>query len=152
MIHVKKILYATDFSSFSTQAYFYAVTLAETHQAELIIVHVHTPTNAFAVTPEMAPIIVEEPPEVRAFWKEQLAQIRPLNPNIPVEHVMLEGEPAEEILHCAADKGVDVIVMGTHGRSGLSRLVMGSVAEKVLHKAECSVLVVKMPKAHHAAA
>lgn len=148
MIHVKKILYATDFSSYSNQAYFYAVTLAESHGASLVILHVHTPANAVSVTPEMAPIIIEEPPGVRTFWRDQLLQIKPLNPDIEVQHIMVDGDPADEILRCATDNDVDVIVMGTHGRTGLSRLLMGSVAEKVLHKADCSVLVVKLPKAH----
>ena len=79
-------------------------------------------------------------------WRGQLEQIRPLNPNIPVRHVLLEGDPAEEIIRHAAEARADLIVMGTHGRTGLARLLMGSVAEKVLRGATCSVLVVKMPQ------
>jgi nucleotide-binding universal stress UspA family protein len=59
---------------------------------------------------------------------------------------LLTGNPAEEIIRYAAENRTDLIVMGTHGRSGLERLLMGSVAEKVLRRALCSVLVVKMPK------
>ncbi|MFO0824041.1 MAG: universal stress protein [Gemmataceae bacterium] len=130
MIHVKKILYPTDFSSYSNQAYFHAVGLAETYGAKLTIVYVHTPGS----------------PGEKAHWQEQLEQVRPANPNIPVSHALLEGDPASEITHYAADAGVDVIVIGTHGRTGVDRLVMGSVAEKVMREAPCSVLVVKLPR------
>jgi nucleotide-binding universal stress UspA family protein len=69
-----------------------------------------------------------------------------LDGKISVQHVLLEGEPATEIVHYARDAGIDLIVMGTHGRTGLDRLLMGSVAEKVMREAPCSVLVVKLPK------
>jgi nucleotide-binding universal stress UspA family protein len=85
-------------------------------------------------------------PEDREYWRSQLEQIRPVNPAIPVQHVLLTGNPAEEIIRYAADQRIDLIVMGTHGRTGLERLLMGSVAEKVLRGALCSVLIVKIPK------
>jgi nucleotide-binding universal stress UspA family protein len=75
-----------------------------------------------------------------------LEQVRPANPRIAAHHVFLEGDPATEISRYAADAGIDVIVIGTHGRTGVDRLVMGSVAEKVMREASCSVLVVKLPK------
>jgi nucleotide-binding universal stress UspA family protein len=59
---------------------------------------------------------------------------------------MLEGDPAEEIIDYANSANIDLIVMGTHGRTGLERLLLGSVAEKVLRGAQCSVLVAKLPK------
>src|SRR5205807_10460837 len=86
-------------------------------------------------------------PAEAAYWRELLEQIRPANPNIPVRHVFLEGEPATEIVRYARESGVDRIVMGTHGRTGTERLLMGSVAEKVLRDAPCSVLVVKVLQA-----
>src|SRR5213079_2794564 len=82
----------------------------------------------------------------RRYWRSQLEQVRPGNPDIPVYHVLLDGDPAAEIARYAADAGIDVIVIGTHGRTGVDRLVMGSVAEKVMREAPCSVLVVKLPK------
>ncbi len=69
-----------------------------------------------------------------------------MDARIPVHHVLLEGDPASEIVRYAEEQVVDLIVMGTHGRSGLERLLMGSVAEKVMREAPCSVLVVKLPK------
>jgi nucleotide-binding universal stress UspA family protein len=61
--------------------------------------------------------------------------------------VFLIGDPAEEIIRYATASEIDLIVMGTHGRTGLDRLLMGSVAEKVLRGAPCSVLVAKLPRA-----
>ena len=63
-----------------------------------------------------------------------------------------DGDPAREIAAYAADAGIDVIVIGTHGRTGVDRLVMGSVDERVMREAPCSVLVVKLPKGAGAAA
>ena len=138
MIHIKKILYSTDFSSYSNQAYFHAVALAEHHRASLTIVFVYTPDLAVPGKTEAT--------TSRRYWQDQLEQIHPLNPDIPVRHVFLEGDPATEIVRYARDAGMDLIVMGTHGRTGLDRLLMGSVAEKVMREALCSVLVVKLPK------
>jgi len=139
MIHVKKILYATDFSSYSNQAYFHAIALAESHGASLTILYVYAPSFG---TPAG-----QDEGANRQYWREQLRQIRPVDPKIPVQHVFLEGDPATEIVRYAGEAGMDLIVMGTHGRTGLERLLMGSVAERVLREAPCSVLVVKLPKA-----
>jgi nucleotide-binding universal stress UspA family protein len=134
MIHVRKILYPTDFSSYSNQAYFHAVGLAESYGASLTVVYVYQPGSADAAGRD------------RRYWRGQLEQVRPGNPDIPVHHVLLEGDPATQIARFAADAGIDVIVIGTHGRTGVERLVMGSVAEKVMREATCSVLVVKLPR------
>jgi nucleotide-binding universal stress UspA family protein len=136
MIRIRKILYPTDFSSYSNQAYFHAVALAENHGASLTILFVYTPELSLAGGGESD----------RGYWRNQLEQIRPVDPSIPVHHVLLEGDPATEIVHYGRDAGIDLIVMGTHGRTGLERLLMGSVAEKVMREATCSVLVVKLPR------
>lgn len=136
MIRIKKILYPTDFSSYSNQAYFHALGLAENYKASLTIVYVCTPGGDTENGVQ----------HDRKYWRNQLEQIRPTNPNIPVSHVFLEGDPAGQIVQYADDAGVDVIVIGTHGRTGVDRLLMGSVAEKVMREAPCSVLVVKLPR------
>jgi nucleotide-binding universal stress UspA family protein len=138
VINVRNILFATDFSPYSNQAYFHAVALAESHGASLIILHVYMPGGVVQPGDSL---------DEQAYWRGQLEQIRPLNPRIPVRHVLLAGSPAEEIIQYASEARADLIVLGTHGRTGLERLLMGSVAEKVLRGAPCSVLVVKMPKA-----
>jgi nucleotide-binding universal stress UspA family protein len=139
VIRIEKILYPTDFSSYSNQAYFHAIALAEVHRASLTVLFVYTPD---IVTPG-------EPPDedaARRYWRNQLEQIRPVDPGIRVRHVFLEGDPATEIVRYGRDAGADLIVMGTHGRTGVERLLMGSVAERVLRDAACSVLVVKLPR------
>jgi nucleotide-binding universal stress UspA family protein len=147
VINVRKILYATDFSPYSNQAYFHAIALAEGHGASLAIVHVFSAASLRPVVIDGAVSpVVSFNPEEREYWRGQLEQIRPVNPNIAIQHVLLEGDPAEEIINYAAEASIDLIVMGTHGRTGLERLLMGSVAEKVLRGAPCSVLVVKLQK------
>lgn len=133
MIRIKKILYPTDFSSYSNQAYFHAIAQAQNHAASLTVLFVYNPQN-------------QDEEGGRQHWREQLEQIRPTDPTIPVRHVFLEGDPAEEIVRYSRDAGIDLIVMGTHGRTGVERLLMGSVAERVLRDASCSVLVVKLPR------
>jgi len=132
MIHVKRILYPTDFSSYSNQAYFHAVALAEFHRAGLTILYVNVPGSGSD--------------DERRSVREQLEQIRPVNPAIPVHHVFLDGDPAAEIVRYASDAAIDLIVMGTHGRSGLERLLVGSVTERVMRAAPCSVMAVKLPR------
>lgn len=136
MIRVHKILYPTDFSSYSNQAYFHALSLAEKHGASLTVVFVFNPESAKTATKGNS--------EPRGYWQDQLEQIRPVDPGIKVDHILLEGEPASEIVNYAGQGKYDLIVMGTHGRTGVERAVLGSVAEKVLRDASCSVLVVKL--------
>ena len=138
MFGTKRILYPTDFSSYSNQAYFQAVTLAEVHGASLTILYVLNPKTD----------VLELHANDQDYWREQLEQIRPNNTKIPVNHVLLVGDPATAIPQYAAEAGIDMIVMGTHGRTGKERVLMGSVAEQTLRNAPCSVLVVKMRQGH----
>src|SRR4051812_5123712 len=153
MIHVRRILYPTDFSTYSNQAYFHAVGLAETYGASLTVVYVYKPGSAEAAGGDRRDL--RGPPAQGGAGdpgnpgEHRLVAGGPAaagNPDIPVYHVLLDGDPAAEIARYAADAGIDVIVIGTHGRTGVDRLVMGSVAEKVMREAPCSVLVVKLPK------
>jgi len=137
MFTVRNVLYPTDFSSYSNQAYFHALAQAEIHGASLTILYVLNPNQR---TPGRSR------DEDRNYWRGMLEQIRPANSDIPVTHVLLEGDPAQEIITFARDAEIDLIVLGTHGRTGKERLLMGSVAEKVLRDGPCSVLVVKLPK------
>jgi len=136
MMPIQRILYPTDFSSYSNQAYFHAVAQAEVHGASLIVAYVFNPGQDEKQDVEAS----------RRYWRNQLEQIAPTNTDIPVDHVFLEGDPATEIIRYARDAGIDLIVMGTHGRTGIDRLLVGSVTEKVMREAHCSVLAVKLPK------
>jgi nucleotide-binding universal stress UspA family protein len=140
MFPIRKILFPTDFSEHSRAAFEVACALARDYRAELLVVHVHRPPQVFA--PDgIALAVPEEPLDLRA----RLAQVRPADSQVKVEYHLAEGDPATEILSIAQSRGSDLIVMGTHGSTGLSRLLMGSVAESVLRKAPCPVLTVRNP-------
>ena len=79
----------------------------------------------------------------RKYWQAQLEQIRPVDDDIAISHVLLSGDPATEIVRYSQDAGMNLIVMGTHGRTGLQHVMIGSVAEKVVRRAPCAVLTVR---------
>ena len=102
-----------------------------------MILHVNRATAIYAPDGIVVGAPVEDPLELRG----QLARLRPEDPRVKFEHKLADGEPAEQIVKAAA--GMDLIVLGTHGTTGLARLLMGSVAETVLRKAPCPVLTVR---------
>ena len=141
MLHIRKILHPTDLSENSRAAFDVACALARDYRAELLVVHVNKPAAIYAPDGIAMALPPEEPLALRA----KLAQVRPADSAVKVEHRIVDGEASEEILKVASAEGVDVIVMGTHGSTGLTRLLMGSVAENVLRKAPCPVLTVRQP-------
>jgi nucleotide-binding universal stress UspA family protein/quercetin dioxygenase-like cupin family protein len=136
------ILHPTDFSENSLPAFQAACSLARDAHATLLVLHV--------MTPSVSPLMLEPPPDPFRPAESQgsLAQLpwpRCSDPQIRVEHRVTEGDPAEEILRlCEALHG-DLVVMGAHGKTGLWRFLTGSVAEVVLRKGTCPVLVVNTP-------
>ena len=135
----EKILVPVDFSESSEAALQWATVLARDTGATLEIVHVET----VPLTTGGGEYIysIPEPPTQELL--ERLNKIVPTDPSVPVVHRLLAGDPAEAILRTAKSEGVDMIVMGTHGRRGISRLLMGSVAEAIVRRAECPVLILK---------
>ncbi len=77
--------------------------------------------------------------------RQQLATVVPTDPSVPHRHELRHGDPIGEIVRLANEEKADMIVMGTHGRTGLTRLLMGSVAEAIVRRADCPVLTVKHP-------
>jgi nucleotide-binding universal stress UspA family protein len=77
--------------------------------------------------------------------RRMLHEIKPADPAVEYEHHLVTGDPAAAVARLADAEGVDLIVMGTHGRTGLTRLLMGSVAEAVVRRAKCPVLTFKQP-------
>ncbi len=137
------ILHPTDFSDNSRQAFETACSLVKNANDRLILLHVVPPfTGPLPVEPVPNPLV---PAESQAFLSGRFAWPQPSDPKILVEHRVAEGEAAEQILQLAQALKCDLIVMGTHGRTGLSRFLTGSVAEEVLRKAACPVLAVKNP-------
>jgi nucleotide-binding universal stress UspA family protein len=140
MIAVRNILHPTDFSEQSRGAFDMACVLAKACGAKLTVLHVVQPMVSVG---EMGAVPMPVPPEMEAAVREQLMQVRPADSGVAVEHLLADGDAVFEILEAAREKKADLIVMGTHGRTGLGRLLMGSVAEMVVRKAPCAVLTVK---------
>jgi nucleotide-binding universal stress UspA family protein len=141
MFPINTILHPTDFSERSGHAFALACSLARDHGARLVVLHVLTPSP---VLPHEATIVLPPSTTFRDEIRERLTQLRP-PPEVPVEYRIEEGDPVAQILHVAHEVGADLIALGTHGRTGIGRLAMGSVAEQVLRRATCPVLTVKMP-------
>jgi nucleotide-binding universal stress UspA family protein len=140
MFPIRKILHPTDFSERSDHAFRLACALARDHNAPLIVLHVHSPVVAYGDG-----LVGVMPPDFTGELQARLREIDPHDPKVVIERRLVEGEPAAEIQRVARESGCDLIVMGTHGWTGLRRLLMGSVAEDVVRKASCPVLTVKAP-------
>jgi nucleotide-binding universal stress UspA family protein len=155
---IKKILYATDLSENSAYAFRYAVSSAQQHGAKIYILHVleEIKTNILAAYYEL-----EKLQEMREKGKQEVRdriQKRletfcqrelmkdPECRGLVESTEVLEGDPAAEILRKADELGVDLVVMGTHGKGLLEHAFLGSVAEKVLHRVKIPVLTIPIPK------
>lgn len=139
---IDSILYATDFSAQSEAAYPLAVALARDYGATLILAHV-MPTPTVAYTP--GDLAVIEPEGSLEDVRNRLEQFDPKDSRIKVDYRIAEGNPATELLDLIRKTNCDLVVMGTHGRTGFSRLLAGSVAEQVLRYAPCPVLTMRCP-------
>jgi nucleotide-binding universal stress UspA family protein len=136
------IIHPTDFSVNSRAALTVARSLARDLGARLLILHVSPP--AILMDGTVAAEI--DPSTYRASLEELRTSLDGPDLKYPVETRLILGLDREEILRTAQETGCDLIVMGTHGRTGLARLLMGSVAESVLPKASCPVMIVKTPE------
>ena len=134
-----KILFPVDFSRGYEEALKLAVSLARDHHGELVLLHIEEPPTAYGGGEFYYGLA--EPN--REHLQRMLDEIVVDDPNIPVHRHVLVGSPGSGIAYYAADQGVDYIVMPTHGRTGLTRMLMGSVAEEVVRKAPCPVVTVK---------
>jgi universal stress protein A len=138
-MHYRKILFATDFSLASETALEYATALARDSGALLLIAHIEEMPMPYAGG-EMYFAQPEYPnPEVR----KMLETVVPPDKNVKYEHRLVMGTAAEDVVRLADEEKVDLIVIGTHGRTGLMRVLMGSVAESIMRAAKCPVLTVK---------
>jgi nucleotide-binding universal stress UspA family protein len=137
MIDVRTILCPIDFSDHSRRALQYAAALARAHKSTLLVLHVN-PAGAGRQVSD-APILGTPTPGDLTAEASRFIQSAD-TAGVPVEVITRKGTVAEEILKQAT--GADLLVIGTHGRSGFDRLILGSVTEKVLRKADCPVLSV----------
>jgi nucleotide-binding universal stress UspA family protein len=145
-MHLKTILCPTDYSELSQAALAYAAALARDHGARLVILHAVETLGPENVTYGEA-VSRPQPQAYRQRLWDDLHRVKPPSFEGPVEYILSEEDPVEAILRTAAARACDLIVMGSHGRGGLKRWLMGSIAEQVVRKAPCPVLVVKAPRA-----
>lgn len=143
-----KILVPVDFLSHSAEAVRRAMDLAVQHSAEVVLLYAYEPGQYPATPGDVvydAEQLVHMTHEVRARLDAVRRDADPLGRRRIRTHIT-QGMPARAIIEAANREGVDLIVMGTHGRTGVGRAVLGSVAEQVMRRAPCPVLTVKAPR------
>lgn len=141
---------ATDFSDYSKEALDYAVYLAKTVGADLYLLHVYEihllmlSGETLNIRPDVYQWVRDLKEDASKSLEAQSDKVRRLG--IQVHPILREGHPFREILNVAGEISADLIVLGTHGRTGLPHVLLGSVAERVVRKASCPVFTVR-PKA-----
>lgn len=150
MIKMAKILYPTDFSELSTYALRYALSFAHAYQARLHCLHVVDEAyqywtamgpNSVPVGPATEDILQSARKEMDTFAAENFKDIE-----VEVITDVVLGRPFMEIIQYARKQCIDLIVLATHGRTGLSHVLLGSVAERVVRKSPCPVLTIRHPQ------
>lgn len=141
-MEINTIVFPTDFSTCSDAGLAYASALARDNDAILLIVHVEEHPVAYGVG-EMYYGAFE--PD-RKSLQSMLVKVVPQDASVRYEHHLLSGEPADAVTNFANERGADVIVLSTHGRTGVLRLLMGSVAEAIVRESKCPVLTLREPK------
>ncbi len=143
-VHIERILCPTDFSKFSALALRHALALARRFRARLKVLHVAPPARLTRDSGSLASARLNPIPQTRGQVEEEmqrfLAPVREARMDHEVE--VREGESWREILATADEMAADLVVLGTHGRTGLEHLLLGSVAEKLIPRLPCPVLTV----------
>jgi nucleotide-binding universal stress UspA family protein len=148
MIKIEKILFPTDFSEHSKHAFTYALSFAKEYGATLCMMHVVEDVQYLAnaymfdvpMMPSFADMEQNRLKEMQEFIDREVA-----DPDFKIEKIIRHGRPFIEIIHVAKEENADLIVIATHGRGGLEHALFGSVAEKVVRKAPCPVLSIRLP-------
>jgi len=142
MFTIKKILCPTDFSDASKNAIRYANEFARSMQASVIFLHAIEPRP---IATDMSVAYVPIETDLEKIAEEDLASLMEEEKikGISATKEVIVGHAADVIIEQAEEQDVDLIILGSHGRTGITRLLMGSVAEAVLRKAPCPVLIVK---------
>jgi len=146
---IRSILLPTDFSDCGNYALSYAASLARTFKASIICLNVIepiVPTVGYSGMTEPLPIadIAEQLEDSAERELPKLAECEECA-GLDIEEMVAHGEAAAEIVRVAKERSVDLIVISSHGRTGLGRILFGSTAEAVVRHASCPVLVVKPP-------
>ncbi len=146
MSRIRRILHPSDFSRASGAAFAKAVEMAKTNRAELLVVHVLTPVVPMIGDGYVSPKVYQEVEDTaRAQAQGQLDRLiaKAKAAGIRVKGLLMEGVPHEQITRAARSKRADLVVIGTHGRTGLAKFFLGSVAGRVVSIAPCPVLTVR---------
>jgi nucleotide-binding universal stress UspA family protein len=144
MATFRSILVAADFSEPSRESFRVACALAEETRTRMLVLHVAETPLASGEMGMPIPLAAADP-ATRAGLEDRLRESYAPTRPIDVEHCVCDGLAVEQILRVAGEFGADLIALGTHGRGGLRRLVVGSVAEDVLRRAGCPVLGLHLP-------
>lgn len=149
-IELKRICVPTDFSPQSEHALLYGLTLANFFKAELHLLHIVEDIGPVLASAEGMDTVTaaEILASVEKSAREQLQSLPPADwkADVPIVRSISHGVPFHEITRYAKTQQIDLIVMGTHGRSGLKHFLMGSVAERVVRSGPCPVLTVRHPE------
>lgn len=147
MVNIKNILCPIDYSVYSEMALKYAIEFAEKYQAKLYLIHVLDIRVYDINDPDLYNVNIIDEETINKLRERLLKCVNEDAKNkISVEAIIIQGVPFAEIIKAAKECKIDLIVLGTHGRTGLSHAIMGSVAEKVVRKAPCPVLTIRHPE------
>jgi nucleotide-binding universal stress UspA family protein len=147
LIQIRHILLPTDFSPPSRNAGRYASSFAREYRAKVCLLHVVDRPGLAVSLPESGYAQSARLAEIEKEVSEGLLGALPdAGGDLEVDRLIRHGKAYEEILAAAREREVDLIVMGTHGRSGLSHILLGSTAERVVRSAPCPVLTVRHPE------
>jgi nucleotide-binding universal stress UspA family protein len=147
-MEIRRILFATDFSEGSSHALPYAADIARQYGAKLFLVHViyDVAKSAGWYVPHVSIDEIYHDMEKSARAELEKSFVDEMRGLKDVERVVLKGIPYEEISKFAGEKKIDLVVLGTHGRRGIDRMLFGSTAEQVVRNAPCPVLSVRIPQ------
>jgi len=150
MALIHKILVPTDFSDGAKRALEYAAELSSRFSAPVLLLHVYS-SPAIPVPDGFVMMTPTSMANMMAQLETGLGQARELAQSLGIqqaEAILVEGAAWHEIVHTAKDRHCDLIIMGTHGRGGISHFLLGSVAEKVVRHADCPVLTISQRVKH----
>jgi nucleotide-binding universal stress UspA family protein len=145
--NIKKVLVPIDFSDYSKSALKYAVNFAKSFGAEMYLVYVVEPV-IYPPDFSMGQIAM---PSINTEWddraRDELAKLAKteISPDVKVKTIIKTGKPFVEIIETAEEEAVDIIIISTHGHTGVEHILFGSTAEKVVRKAPCPVLTLREP-------
>jgi nucleotide-binding universal stress UspA family protein len=146
VIKLKKVLVPTDFSESAKHAFIYGVSFAQEYRAELVLLHV-VENLTVGYASDLFPVPMAEVfQEISGYAKTELAKLadEARQKGIAVSELVAQGKPSAEIIRHASENDVDMIVLGTHGKGMLDQALFGSTTERVVRRAPCPVLTVRM--------